>query len=72
MDALIASELAAKRAQEIYVVVSKNNSQELAASLEALQASGCLPMIVCPVKSCDANKQQGETSVPIVYWEVRE
>jgi hypothetical protein len=64
--------LAAKRSQEIYVVVSKNNSQELAASLEALQASGCLPMIVCPIKSCDADNEHGETSVPILYWEVEE
>jgi hypothetical protein len=72
MNALIASELAAKRAQEIYVVVSKNNTQELAASLEALQASGCLPMIVCPVKSCDADKQLGETTIPVLYWEVEE
>jgi uncharacterized protein (DUF58 family) len=72
MNALIASELAAKRSQEIYVVVSKNNSQELAASLEALQASGCLPMIVCPIKSCDADNEHGETSVPILYWEVEE
>jgi hypothetical protein len=72
MDTLIASELAAKRTQEIYVVVSKNNAQELAASLEALQASGCLPMIVCPFKSCDAEKQQGETTIPVLYWEVGE
>jgi hypothetical protein len=72
MDALIASELAAKRSQEIYVVVSKNNTPELAASLKTLETSGSLPMIVCPVKSCDADKQYGETSVPILYWEVKE
>jgi uncharacterized protein (DUF58 family) len=69
MDALIASESAAKRAQEIYIVVSKNNTQELAASLEPLQAPGCLPMIVCPVKSYDADKQDGTTAVPVLYWE---
>jgi hypothetical protein len=72
MDALIASELAAKRAQEIYVVISKNNTQEIAASLEALQASGGLPMIVCPVKNYDADKQQGATTIPVLYWETKE
>jgi uncharacterized protein (DUF58 family) len=72
MDALIASELAAKRTQEIYVVISKNNTQELADSLEALQASGSLPMIVCPVKNYDADKQQGATTIPVLYWETEE
>jgi hypothetical protein len=70
MDALIASELTAKRAQEIYVVVSKNNTQELAASLEPLQASGCLPMMVCPVKRYDTDSRYEGAHVPLLYWEV--
>jgi uncharacterized protein (DUF58 family) len=70
MDALIASELTAKRAQQIYVVISKNNTQELAASLEPLQASGCLPMMVCPVKRYDTDSRYESAHVPLLYWEV--
>jgi hypothetical protein len=70
MNMLIASELAAKRAHEIYVVVSKNNTRELAASLEPLQASGCLPMMVCPVMRYDADSRYEGAPVPLLYWEV--
>jgi uncharacterized protein (DUF58 family) len=70
MDKLIASEISEGHSSEIYVVISKNNTQELGASLELLQKTGCLPLIVCPVMNNDTDIPQMVNKIPVLRWEL--